>query len=155
MYKTWAKPLSVCLYLSVLFVFIAFPVTACRAEVPTPTKITRHDSVCFATSDVKTDNTDGVASKIRVVPRSTDKRFEAGVCSTEKKGVEIKCYPVDEFMMFVDGASTFTSADGAVIELDKNDTVFMPKGWRGHYDTRGYQEFYAIHGPECMATNSC
>jgi uncharacterized cupin superfamily protein len=145
MYKTWTKPLGDCLSFSVLSVFIAFPLTVLPAEVLKPTKISRNDSVLLATSDVKNDNTEGLASKVRVVSRSADKRFEAGVNSTEKKVVEIKSYPVDEFMMFVDGTATFTSADGTVIEGKKDDAVFIPKGWRGRMDTQGFREFYVVY----------
>ena len=54
-------------------------------------------------------------------------------------------YPYDELMSFVQGGVTLTSADGAVLTVSAGDTVLLPKGWMGVWESRGYRKIYVIY----------
>ena len=54
-------------------------------------------------------------------------------------------YPYDELMSFVQGGVTLTSADGAVLTVSAGDTVLLPKGWMGVWESQGYRKIYVIY----------
>lgn len=75
-----------------------------------------------------------------------DRRFESGMYAAGPGRAEWKAttYGVDEFMLFVSGGVTLTSADGHVTVLGPGDAVTIPAEWRGTWDTGGYTKYYVI-----------
>jgi uncharacterized cupin superfamily protein len=117
-----------------------------------PIRIASHDPLALATPDVRIHD----IFRYRVLGVSGDGSFRAGLSSMpERRSLQVEASQGDEFLFVVQGSETFTSSDGSVLEAKAGDAVFLPKGWKGHYDTRGYQEFYAKYGPDCTARNNC
>ncbi len=54
-------------------------------------------------------------------------------------------YPYDELMSFIQGGVTLTSSGGAVLTVSAGDTVLLPKGWRGVWESQGYRKIYVIY----------
>ena len=75
-----------------------------------------------------------------------DRKFESGMYEAGPSHAEWKDkgYGVDEFMLFVKGSVTLTSADGQVTTLGPGDAVTIPAEWRGTWDTKGYTKYYVI-----------
>lgn len=116
-----------------------------------PKKISSTDNLALSTPDVQQHD----VFKYRVLGKSVDGRFRTGLSSMKSTRNLESGSDVDEVLIMVEGSETFTSSDGTVIKSVPGDVVFMPKGWKGHYSTEGYQEIYVIYGPECMAQNNC
>jgi uncharacterized cupin superfamily protein len=115
------------------------------AQVMHPTKIAGNDPGAQATPDVHTDPT----YKWRVMGHSADKLFRAGLSWTEK-GVNDVDEPntVDEFLFIIKGREKYTSLDGTVIEVNAGEGIFVPKGWRGKWQSDGPVEFFfAVYDP--------
>jgi uncharacterized cupin superfamily protein len=115
------------------------------AQVMHPTKIAGNDPGEQATPDVHTDPT----YKWRVMGHSADKLFRAGLSWTAK-GVKDADEPntVDEFLFIIKGREKYTSLDGTVIEVNAGEGIFVPKGWRGKWESDGPVEFFfAVYDP--------
>ena len=77
---------------------------------------------------------------------SSDQKFDAGIYRSGPVRSEIdEPYGVDEFMYFIEGGVTLTSADGSELSIGAGDAVMIPKEWRGVWDTPGYLKIYVIH----------
>jgi len=80
-----------------------------------------------------------------VLLKSRDARFEAGLYEAGPSDVAIASYEEDEFMLFLDGGVTLTSADGTVLEATAGEAVAIPKGWKGRWTTQGYRKYYVTY----------
>jgi uncharacterized cupin superfamily protein len=121
---------------------IASPATA---QVMHPTKIAGNDPNSFTTPDVHTDPT----YKWRIMGQSADKNFRAGLSWTAK-GVKDVDEPnsVDEFLFILKGREKYTSLDGTVIDVGAGEGIFVPKEWRGKWESDGPVEFFfAVYDP--------
>ena len=127
------------------------PANGPTAAAPQPRKISSTDNLALTTADVKTHD----IFRYRVLGKSADGNFRAGFSSMRSKRDMESGSDVEEVLIMIDGSETFASPDGSVVKAKPGDVVFMPKGWKGHYSTEGYQEIYVIYGPECMAQNNC
>ena len=54
-------------------------------------------------------------------------------------------YGVDEFMFFLEGSVTLTSADGSVTTVNAGEGVTIPKEWTGLWATTGYRKIWVIY----------
>lgn len=80
---------------------------------------------------------------------SSDGRFGSGMYKSGKVTMEIdEPYGVDEFMYFIDGGVTLTSADGTVTEIGAGEAVTIPKEWTGTWDTEGYTKIWVIYSAD-------
>jgi uncharacterized cupin superfamily protein len=79
---------------------------------------------------------------------SPDSRMSVGTYSSTAVRSAIAAYAETEFMLFLKGGVTLTSADGTVLEVKAGDAVVIPKGWKGVWDTRGYTKFYVTYDPD-------
>jgi ethanolamine utilization protein EutQ len=113
-----------------------------------PFSLNASDPAALSAPDVKTEGVQGRISKNRVMGMSADKHFRSGLYSSELEKENIDSYPVDEFMYFIKGGVTLTSADGTVTRVNAGDAVHVPKGWKGVWDTTGYTKFYVVYDPE-------
>jgi uncharacterized cupin superfamily protein len=48
-------------------------------------------------------------------------------------------------MMFFEGGVTLTPTDGAAVKVVAGDTVLLPKGWTGVWQSDGYRKMYVIY----------
>ena len=87
---------------------------------------------------------DGPARDLLLL-RSRDHRFEAGLYDAGPSEQDIASYPEDEFMVFIAGGVTLTSADGTVLEVGAGEAVAVPRGWKGHWSTKGYKKYYVTY----------
>ncbi len=80
---------------------------------------------------------------------SSDKKFGSGVYRSGKVRSEItEPYGVDEFMYFLEGGVTLTSADGSVQSINAGEAVTIPKEWTGIWDTDGYTKIWVIYSED-------
>lgn len=81
---------------------------------------------------------------------STDKKFDSGMYRSGPVTMHLEPYGVDEFMYFLEGGVTLTSADGTVTEIKAGDAVTIGKEWVGTWETQGYTKIYVIYSQEPM-----
>lgn len=80
---------------------------------------------------------------------SSDKKFGSGMYRSGKVRAEIdEPYGVDEFMFFLEGGVTLTSADGKVQTINAGEAVTIPKEWTGVWDTDGYTKIWVIYSED-------
>jgi len=119
---------------------------AMAEDVPHLTKISGHDPKELATPDVHASS----PYKWRVIGHSADKNFRAGLSWTTK-GVNDVDEPnkVDQFLFIIKGREKYTSLDGTVIEVGAGEGIFIPKGWRGKWESDGPVEFFfSVYDPD-------
>lgn len=112
-----------------------------------PVKVTAADSlgpVFAGKTAVKEAGPDGPATDVLLL-RSKDGKVEMGVFDAGPSEQDVKSYEEDEFMFFLQGGVTLTSADGTVLEVKAGEGVAMPKGWKGHWSTKGYKKYYVTY----------
>lgn len=56
-----------------------------------------------------------------------------GVASYDKVELELRDWPFDEVMVFLEGELEITSKSGKVTVVKAGDTIVMPKGFNGHW----------------------
>jgi uncharacterized cupin superfamily protein len=91
-------------------------------------------------SAVKENGPDGPANDVLLL-KSKDGKVEFGLYDAGPSEQDIASYENDEFMFFLEGSVTLTSADGTVLEARAGEGVAMPKGWKGHWSTKGYKKY--------------
>ncbi len=80
---------------------------------------------------------------------SSDGKFGSGLYRSGASRFEInEPYGVDEFMYFLEGGVTLTSADGSVTEIKAGDAVTLPKEWTGIWETEGYTKIWVIYSED-------
>jgi uncharacterized cupin superfamily protein len=112
-----------------------------------PVKVTSADAagpVFSSKTAVKESGPDGPATDVLLL-RSKDRKVEMGLYDAGPSEQDIDSYEDDEFMFFLAGGVTLTSADGTVLEAHAGEGVAMPKGWKGHWSTKGYKKYYATY----------
>ncbi len=83
---------------------------------------------------------------------SSDGKFASGMYRSGKTRSEIsEPYGVDEFMYFLEGGVTLTSADGTVTRIDAGEAVTIPKEWTGIWETDGYTKIWVIYSEDGSA----
>ena len=112
-----------------------------------PVKVTSADAagpVFSGKTAVKESGADGPATDVLLL-RSKDRKVEMGLYDAGPSEQDIDSYEDDEFMFFLAGGVTLTSADGTVLEAHAGEGVAMPKGWKGHWSTKGYKKYYVTY----------
>jgi uncharacterized cupin superfamily protein len=145
-YRTYIRTLNHSMCTLTLVCSLSLSASAALAQdVLHPTRISGHDPARHATPDVHSDQTYGW----RIMGHSADKNFRGGL-SWIKKGVTDVDEPntVDEFLVILSGKERYTSLDGTVIEVGAGDAIFVPKGWRGKWESDGPVEyFFSVYDP--------
>lgn len=81
--------------------------------------------------------------------KSSDGKFASGMYRSGKSRFEVEePYGVDEFMYFIEGGVTLTSADGSVQVIGAGEAVTIPKEWTGVWDTDGYTKIWVIYSED-------
>jgi len=117
------------------------------AAVPKPVKVTAADArgpVFKGKDAVQENGADGAAIDVPKL-KSHDGKFVAGLYSAGPSDAPIESYSEDEFMFFLEGGVTLTSADGTVLHVKAGEGAFMPKGWKGRWTTKGYKKYYVTY----------
>lgn len=80
---------------------------------------------------------------------SSDGRFSSGMYRSGRVRFDIdEPYGVDEFMYFLEGSVTLTSADGTVQVIQAGEAVTIPREWTGVWETDGYTKIWVIYESE-------
>lgn len=117
------------------------------AGVPKPVKVTAaaaRGAVFQGKDAVQEKGADGPATDVPKL-KSRDGKFVAGLYSAGPSDTPIESYSEDEFMFFLEGGVTLTSADGTVLQVKAGEGAFMPKGWKGRWTTKGYKKYYVTY----------
>ncbi len=94
---------------------------------------------------IATEHKDGPTYDV-VSLLSSDEKFVSGMYRAGPSRVEInEPYGVDEFMYFLEGSVTLTSANGSAQTINAGEAVTIPKEWTGVWETEGYTKIYVIY----------
>ncbi len=122
---------------------------AANAEVIKPVKSSKADigGAIYARPTAVKDNANGVASTDVVTYDSQDKAFQTGMYKSGPMREENKAPGLDhdEFLYFISGGVKLTSPDGSVLTVNAGESVTIPKGWVGIFETAGYSKIYVIY----------
>ena len=119
-----------------------------EASVVLPAKITQQDMTgkIFERPDMEENTRNGNTTLDVTSLLSSDKKFSSGMYKSGKTRFEAtEPYGVDEFMYFIEGSVTLTSADGSVQVINAGEAVTIPKEWIGIWDTDGYTKIWVIY----------
>jgi uncharacterized cupin superfamily protein len=124
-----------------------------QAEVLKPIKVTKPDinGAIFQRKDAVHENKDGNATTDVVTFTSKDNGYQTGIYKSGPLHEVISKapgYPYNEFLYFISGGATFTSADGSVVTVHAGEAASLPKGWIGTFDTKGYTKLYVTYNPD-------
>ena len=56
--------------------------------------------------------------------------------------------PLNEYMHFIQGGARFTAPDGTVFDVKAGESILVPRGWVGLFETEGYLKLYVAYTPE-------
>jgi uncharacterized cupin superfamily protein len=116
-----------------------------------PVKINKADmsGAIFERPDtVKTTRGENTVLDVTTL-KSSDGKFASGMYRSGKSHLEVEePYGVDEFMYFIEGGVTLTSADGSVQVIGAGEAVTIPKEWTGVWDTDGYTKIWVIYSED-------
>lgn len=133
-------------------VFVVGILSAANDEPFNPVKMSKADIAgeFFARPDMlEITHDDGHTTLDVTTFLSSDKKFASGVYKSGKTRAEInEPYGVDEFMYFLEGSVTLTSADGSVQVISAGEGVTIPKEWTGIWDTDGYTKIWVIYSED-------
>jgi len=136
----------------VAIVAVAAAIADNREGVVVPAKISKSDisGTIFERADMlETKHDDGHVTLDVTTLLSSDKKFGSGMYRSGKVRFEItEPYGVDEFMYFLEGGVTLTSADGSVQVINAGEGVTIPKEWTGVWDTDGYTKIWVIYSED-------
>ena len=121
------------------------------AEVSHPAKLSQKALAGAAFDDSSTIITEVEGEKILDFTslKSSDGKFASGMYKAGPQTFDItEPYGVDEFMFFLEGSVTLTSADGAVITINAGEAVTIPKEWMGRWETEGYRKIWVIYSED-------
>jgi len=77
---------------------------------------------------------------------SADKKLLAGVWEASPYKERIDGYPVDEFMLVLDGSVTITEEGGAGQTFSAGEAFIIPKGFCGTWEnTETMRKYYVIY----------
>ena len=79
---------------------------------------------------------------------SDDDVLDMGFYQSEAVRAPVESYGVDEFMVFLKGGVDLISDDGTVTKVRAGDAIFVEKGWKGIWDTQGYEKIYVIYSAD-------
>jgi len=94
-----------------------------------------------------TQTEDGVTTDDVEVFRTAESDFDAGMWRSDEAHWDIESYPYNEYFHVLEGSVTLTSADGHVSEIGPGDSVVIPLGWKGRWDSPGVTKIYVVHAP--------
>lgn len=130
---------------------ITLAATAAADPAVHPVKISRADQTggIFTRDDVVKTTKGGNTTLDVTTLLSSDGRFGSGMYRSGAVRFEVtEPYGVDEFMYFLNGGVTLTSADGTVQRIEAGEAVTIPKEWTGIWETDGYTKIWVIYSAD-------
>lgn len=123
--------------------------TLAAGEILHPVTMTREQIAGSIWQDFApvTATENGVTTDDVEVFRTAESDFDAGMWRSTEAHWDIESYPYNEYIHVLDGSITLTSADGRVTEINPGDSVVIPLGWKGRWDSPGVTKIYVIHAP--------
>jgi len=121
------------------------------AEVSHPAKLSQKALEGEAFNDPSTTITEAKGEQILDFTslKSSDGKFASGMYKAGPQIFDItEPYGVDEFMFFLEGSVTLTSADGSVTTVNAGEGVTIPKEWIGRWETAGYRKIWVIYSED-------
>ena len=121
------------------------------AEVSHPAKLSQKALAGAAFDNPSTIITEVEGEKILDFTslKSSDGKFASGMYKAGPQIFDItEPYGVDEFMFFLEGSVTLTSADGSVITVNAGEAVTIPKEWMGRWESKGYRKIWVIYSED-------
>ena len=121
------------------------------AEMSHPAKLSLKALDGAAFNDPSTTITEAEAEQILDLTslKSSDGKFASGMYKAGPQIFDItEPYGVDEFMFFLEGSVTLTSADGSVTTVNAGEGVTIPKEWIGRWETAGYRKIWVIYSED-------
>jgi uncharacterized cupin superfamily protein len=136
--------------LSLAFMLVVLAVApGSAADVIKPVKVGAADvaGAIFKRPNTAVTEKDGQKFLDNILLMTADKKFETGMYKAGISHIDVRRngYDVDEFMYFLKGKVTLTSADGTVQVIHRGEAVTIPRGWKGIFDSKGYTKFYVIY----------
>jgi uncharacterized cupin superfamily protein len=128
------------------FGLVALPAFA-YGETLLPKKLSQEE-IAAAVDARKTVDQSAEGYKDIIINRSADQAFESGVFVSGPARAEVSApdgYGNDEFMYFISGEATLTSADGSTTTVRAGEGMTVPKGWVGVFETQGYTKLYVAY----------
>jgi uncharacterized cupin superfamily protein len=130
----------------------AVAVSGQQRNVVYPARISANDmngAIFERENMIRTEHDDGHVTLDVTSLKSSDGRFASGMYQSGKVRFELDDpYGVDEFMYFIEGGVTLTSADGQVMRIGAGEAVTIPKEWTGVWDTDGYTKIWVIYSED-------
>jgi uncharacterized cupin superfamily protein len=140
------------LVVGIIFLFMVAAIALSRDHAARPAKIGKAEmaGAIFDSPDMlRTEHDNGNVTLDVTSLKSSDGRFASGMYRSDKVRFEIdEPYGVDEFMYFLEGSVTLTSADGSVQTINAGEAVTIPKEWTGVWDTDGYTKIWVIYSAD-------
>lgn len=89
----------------------------------------------------------GPAADVMVTMTSADAKFETGFYQVGAEHEEYlgAGYDNDEFCYILIGSVVLTAANGRVETIGPGDSVSIPRGWLGRWDSDGYTKLWVIY----------
>lgn len=128
--------------------------TALAAETVKPAEMSRTDLEGKLFENPTTTRTERNGHEVLDVTSllSSDGKFASGMYRAGPSRWEIEePYGVDEFMYFLEGSVTLTSADGSQQVIEAGEAVTIPKEWTGVWETEGYTKIWVIYSEDGSA----
>ena len=125
--------------------------TPAFAQVSHPAKLSQAALAGAAFADPSTTVTDEAGETVLDFTslKSSDGKFASGMYKAGAQIFDItEPYGVDEFMFFLEGSVTLTSADGFVTTVNAGEAVTIPKEWTGRWETAGYRKIWVIYSAD-------
>lgn len=109
------------------------------------------DGSAFSHPDATRGMDEGVTHAQHVFGISPDRRMIASIYDSGASKIDFATgYPGDEFMYFITGGVTLTDTEGKVTKVSEGEAVFLPKGWKGTWDSPAYKKYFVYYSDQPM-----
>lgn len=146
------KKAKASIFLGAVAMAAALAAAADEQAAVVPAKISKTELAgsLFERADmIETTHEDGHTTLDVTTLLSSDGKFASGMYRSGKTRIDIdQPYGVDEFMYFLEGGVTLTSADGTVQTINAGEAVTVPKEWTGSFETDGYSKIWVIYSAD-------